>query len=163
MTIYITISTSYVAFFVAVEGFLLRYLYPLLCLCLIVGSHADCALSGPFSEQRKKGKENQQDAIFLNKFTFFFNPYIGISGKSIKSDEQKKEYSFLDPIEVLNNLILLDYRKNPDIFSREARKIISSARTEKEELKWEDPDYEVNSLRSAGEGSPALKLGGNKK
>jgi len=37
-----------------------------------VGSHADCALSGPFSQQREKGKENQQDAIFLKKIHFFF-------------------------------------------------------------------------------------------
>ena len=68
---------------------------------------------------------------------------------SIKSDEQKKEYyPFLDRIEVLNNLILLDYRKNPDIFSREARKIISSSQTEKEELKWEDPKKVIDRLNS---------------
>lgn len=68
---------------------------------------------------------------------------------SIKSDELKKEYyPFLDRIEVLNNLILLDYRKNPDIFSREARKIISSSQTEKEELKWEDPKKVIDRLNS---------------
>jgi hypothetical protein len=44
-----------------------------------VGSHAPCALSGPFWEQGEKGKENQQDAIFLKKNSLFFHPYIGIS------------------------------------------------------------------------------------
>jgi len=37
-----------------------------------VDSHAPCVLSGAFSEQGKKGKENQQDAIFLKKIHFFF-------------------------------------------------------------------------------------------
>jgi len=64
----------------------LRYLYPLLCLCLILGSHADCALSGPFSSQREKGKENQQDVIFLKKIHFFF----------ILISEFQKKQIFLD-------------------------------------------------------------------
>jgi hypothetical protein len=36
-----------------------------------VGSHAPCALSGPFWGQGEEGKENQQDAIFLKKVAFF--------------------------------------------------------------------------------------------
>ncbi len=49
----------------------MRCISPLLCLCLIVGSHAACALSGPFSWQCEKGKENHRDTIFLKKNYFF--------------------------------------------------------------------------------------------
>ena len=62
--------------------------------------------------------------------------------------KSKKAYAFLDRVEVLNNLILLEYKKNPYIFSREARKIIFNSRNEKEELKWEDPKKVIDRLNS---------------
>jgi len=68
---------------------------------------------------------------------------------SVKSDEQKNEYyAFLDRIEVLNNLILADFRNNPNIFSQEARKIITSSQYVKEELKWDDPENVIDRLNS---------------
>jgi len=42
----------------------------------------------------------------------------------------------------------LEYKKNPYIFSREARKIIFNSRNEKEELKWEDPKKIIDRLNS---------------
>jgi hypothetical protein len=36
-----------------------------------VGSHAACALSGPFSWQCEKGKENRWDTIFFEKNQLF--------------------------------------------------------------------------------------------
>ena len=62
--------------------------------------------------------------------------------------KSKKAYAFLDRVEVLNNLILLEYKKNPYIFSREARKIIFNSRNEEEELKWEDPKKVIDRLNS---------------
>jgi hypothetical protein len=65
------ISSSYGNFFVALEGFLWWGRWPSACRYLIVESHASCVLSGAFWEQRKKEKENQQDAVFLKKVAFF--------------------------------------------------------------------------------------------
>jgi len=41
------------------EAFSLSCVYPLRGLCLIVEPRADYGLSGPFSSQHEKGKENQ--------------------------------------------------------------------------------------------------------
>jgi len=43
---------------------------------------ASCAFSDPFSLQVDKVKENQEHAIFFEKSSLFFDPYIGIPDSS---------------------------------------------------------------------------------
>jgi len=67
-----------------------------------VDYRASCVFSGPFSWQYEKEKENQRDAIFFEKITFFFNPYIGIP------DFLPRMYSpFLSPTKNRNRELFL--------------------------------------------------------
>ena len=65
----------------------------------------------------------------------------------IKNEDQRKEYNaFLDRLKVLNKIILLDYRKKPRTFSKEARAIIKNS--SRENLRWEDFNVVVERLNA---------------
>jgi hypothetical protein len=115
-------------------------------------------------ETRKQLEYFQLNSLLDASWDFQEGPTLTLSEQeakkvidSIKSDEQRKEYyAFLDRInvlnsdriEVLNGLILLEYKKNPYGFSREARKIIKYSQKWKEELKWKDPKKVIDRLNS---------------
>ena len=65
------ISRSYGNFYVALEAFLLPYIYPLPCPSVRRYSRAGYALWCRFWGNRKKVNEDLKYAIFLKKFKFF--------------------------------------------------------------------------------------------
>lgn len=107
-------------------------------------------------EEVKKQFEFYETESLLDAAWDFLENELTLSEKeakevivSVKDKELgSKYYAFLDRPEALSRIILMDYKKKPRVFSREARKIIKSSLRREKNLRWRDFNVVVERLNA---------------